>query len=164
MSVDMVLRGYTQDEVDSFLTESDVFEIKIDQPVQTRVGGEVGDIYIGSSRLYVAIEKDTWKSIAYAVESRVSGSSGDIYISEDANFFYACIQDDSWAKIPLVPSSLGFTGYNVKDTVPTARFLHVYTTLGWRKFPLTTVNFEDLVLEEAFQLANNITFEINRAQ
>lgn len=36
VSVDMVLRGYTQDEVDSFLTEADVFDIKIDQPIKSR--------------------------------------------------------------------------------------------------------------------------------
>ena len=67
LSVDMVLRGYSQTQVNSFLTESDVFELKIDQPVSPRMEGEQGDIYIDKvkSRVYFSIEKNLWKSARF---------------------------------------------------------------------------------------------------
>ena len=164
MSVDMVLRGYTQDEVDSFLTEADVFEVKIDQPIKSRFIGEVGDIYLNRNKLFVIVEEGLWKSIGFAIEERELGLNGQSYVSLDSNFYYVCVEAHDWAKIPLTTSNVNYTGYNIGDRVVSRNFVHVYTYAGWRKFPLTEVNFEDLILEDAFLFANNISFEINRAQ
>ena len=164
ISIDMVLRGYDQDEVDSFLTEADVFEIKIDHPLQPRIRGEVGDTYIASGYYFVAIEKDTWKRTAFVKETRLAGFEGDKYISEDGNFLFQCIEATEWLKVPLVDSDLTLTGYQEGDFVTSNTFIHVYTNLGWKKFAVMEVKFEDMQLNESLDIANHITYDLNRAQ
>jgi len=166
LSVDMVLRGYSQTQVNSFLTESDVFELKIDQPVSPRMEGEQGDIYIdkAKSRVYFSIEKNLWKSAGFVIENMGAGVEGGEYISSDSNFFYMFIQGVEWAKITLTPSSFSRQGGQVGEKVASSHFIYVFSLMGWRKFPVTDVDFESLVFNEAVQIGNNITFEINRAQ
>ena len=166
LSVDMVLRGYSQTQVNSFLTESDVFELKIDQPVSPRMEGEQGDIYIdkAKSRVYFSIEKNLWKSAGFVIENMGAGVEGGEYISSDSNFFYMFIQGVEWAKITLTPSSFSRQGGQVGEKVASSHFVYVFSLMGWRKFPVTDVDFESLVFNEAVQIGNNITFEINRAQ
>ena len=74
------------------------------------------------------------------------------------------IQGVEWAKITLTPSSFSRQGGQVGEKVASSHFIYVFSLMGWRKFPVTDVDFESLVFNEAVQIGNNITFEINRAQ
>lgn len=166
LSVDMILRGYTQDEVDSFLTEADVFDIKIDQPVASRADGNQGETYLGTNFFFVAVADKLWKSAAFTAEERAAGTTGDTEI--DGDNYYICIDDTDWAKIEMSASTLDRAG-GLKDTYFDDNFYYVKTTTspatdGWKQFALSSVSFYQLVVADAFQIANNITFEINRAQ
>ena len=164
LSLDMVLRGYTQDEVDSFLTESDVFEIKIDQPIRSRFSGNSGDSLFSNDKLYFVVNANLLKGSAFTIEQRASGNPGEEYIGLRGNFFYVCIEGQSWAKIPMTSSDLNYIGYNVGEKVLQENFFNILTTSGWKKFPLIDVDFEDMPVNQALEISNNITFEINRAQ
>lgn len=164
LDLDMVLRGYSRDEVSSFLTQTDVFDIKINHPVSPRLAGSVSDIYIGEQKLFLVVEENLWKCSSFVREQGASGVLGQEYLSDDGSFFYICMGSTNWAKVPLSDSSVNFSGFNVNDKNITRDFMNINTSFGWRRFPLFDVDFSDLPLSDALSISNNITFEVNRAQ
>lgn len=166
LGIDMVLRGYTQDQVESFLTDTDVFDIKIDHPVSSRAEANQGDTYLGTGYFFVAVRDDLWKSAVYTVEVRAAGTAGDVEL--DGDNYYICIDGADWAKIDLVASTLDRIG-ELNDVYFDDDFYYIKSsaapaTDGWKQFALSSVSFYELVTDDAFEIANNITFEINRAQ
>ena len=164
LDISMVLRGYTQDEVNSFLTQTDVYDIKIDHPIKQRISRNIGDIYVGSEKLFILVEEGLWKNFRFIEEQGDSGVVGQEYISDDGNFFYVCMGSTNWAKISISASNVSFSGFNVNDKHITENFVNINTSAGWRRFPVLSIDFENLFLTDALNISNNITFEINRAQ
>ena len=161
LSVDMVLRGYEQDQVDSFLTETDTYDIVVSHPVKQRILGDQGSTYIADNYYYVAVEKNDWRRIAMVAFDRgVSGSPKDTDFSDDGNYYYVCISGSTWGKIPLLPTSETFSG-NISYSYT---FVYVKNDGTWKKFPVTELNFDLIDFETSFDVAQNIIFEINRAQ
>ena len=161
LSVDMVLRGYEQDQVDSFLTETDTYDIIVQHPVKQRILGDQGSTYIAGDYYYVAVEKNDWRRIAMVAFDRgVSGLPRDTDFSDDGNYYYVCISGSTWGKIPLLPTSETFSG----DISYSYTFVYVKNDGTWKKFPITELDFDLIDFETSFDVAQNIIFEINRAQ
>ena len=161
LSVDMVLRGYEQDQVDSFLTETDTYDIIVQHPVKQRILGDQGSTYIADNYYYVAVEKNDWRRIAMVAFDRgVSGLPRDTDFSDDGNYYYVCISGSTWGKIPLIPTPETFSG----DISYSYTFVYVKNGSTWKKFPITELNFDLIDFEVSFDVAQNIIFEINRAQ
>ena len=161
LSVDMVLRGYEQDQVDSFLTETDTYDIVVKHPVAQRILGDQGSTYIADHYYYVAVEKNDWRRIAMISFDRgVSGSPGDTDFSDDGNYYYVCMSGSTWGKIPLLPTSETFSG-NISYSYT---FIYVNNAGLWKKFPITELDFDLIDFGTSFDVAQNIVFEINRAQ
>jgi len=161
LSVDMVLRGYEQDQVDSFLTETDTYDIIVQHPVKQRILGDKGSTYIADNYYYVAVEKNDWRRIAMVAFDRgASGLPRDTDFSDDGNYYYVCISGSTWGKIPLLPTSETFSG-NISYSYT---FIYVNNAGSWKKFPVTELNFDLIDFETSFDVAQNIIFEINRAQ
>ena len=161
LSVDMILRGYEQDQVDSFLTETDTYDIVVKHPVAQRILGEQGSTYIAGDYYYVAVEKNDWRRIAMVSFDRgISGLPGDTDFSDDGNYYYVCIDGNTWGKIPLLPTPKTFSG-NIQYTYT---FIYVNNAGSWKKFPITELDFDLIDFEVSFDVAQNIVFEINRAQ
>ena len=161
LSVDMVLRGYEQDQVDSFLTETDTYDIIVQHPVKQRILGDQGSTYIAGDYYYVAVEKNDWRRIAMVTFDRgVSGLPRDTDFSDDGNYYYVCISGSTWGKIPLIPTPETFSG----DISYSYTFVYVKNGSTWKKFPITELNFDLIDFEVSFDVAQNIIFEINRAQ
>jgi len=161
LSVDMVLRGYEQDQVDSFLTETDTYDIIVQHPVKQRILGDQGSTYIAGDYYYVAVEKNDWRRIAMVTFDRgVSGLPRDTDFSDDGNYYYVCISGSTWGKIPLLPTSETFSG-NISYSYT---FVYVKNDGTWKKFPITELDFDLIDFEASFDVAQNIIFEINRAQ
>lgn len=161
LSVDMIVRGYEQDQVDSFLTDADTYDILIKHPVKERIVGSQGESYVIDNYYYIAIEKNEWRRVPLVpLERNVSGSIGDTDFSSAGDFYYVCIDGFTWGKIPLAYSSQEFSG----DTAYTNAFVYVKHFNAWKKFAVTELNFDLISFDSSFEFANNITFEINRAQ
>ena len=93
----MVVRGYEPDEVDSFLTKADIYDLVITHPVAKRILGEKGSTYISDGYYYIAVEKNDWRRIAFVEFTHsVSGSTGDTAFSADGNFYYVCVDGFQW--------------------------------------------------------------------
>jgi len=181
LSVDMVLRGYEQDQVDSFLTETDTYDIVVKHPVAQRILGDQGSTYIAGDYYYVAVEKNDWRRIAMASIDRLISEDTDF--SDDGNYYYVFIDSvtywkeeedlpvgknvgdikdgySRWGKIPLLPTSETFSG-NISYSYT---FIYVNNAGLWKKFPITELDFDLIDFETSFDVAQNIVFEINRAQ
>ena len=63
-------------------------------------------------------------------------------------------------KIPLLPTSETFSG-NISYSYT---FIYVNNAGLWKKFPITELDFDLIDFETSFDVAQNIVFEINRAQ
>ena len=96
LSVDMVLRGYEQDQVDSFLTETDTYDIVVKHPVAQRILGDQGSTYIADDYYYVAVEKNDWRRIAMVSIDRLSSEDTDF--SDDGNYYYVFIDSVTYWK------------------------------------------------------------------
>ena len=178
LSVDMVLRGYEQDQVDSFLTETDTYDIVVSHPIKQRVFGDKGSIHIADNYFYIAVEKNDWRRIALTeVESQNIPSTNEliyhsiyyennkepeqIEISWSDNYFYVReTNSNNWSSIALVPSI---------ETISTSidysyTFVYVSKNGATKRFPVTELNFDLIDFETSFDVAQNIIFEINRAQ
>lgn len=165
LSIDMVLRGYNQDQVDSFLTKTDVYELIIEHPVAKRILGLEGSKYISDGYYYIAIDENDWRRVAMSNKTRSSsGLLGDVEISADGNFYYVCLGSNDWGAIPLVDSEKSFSGYVVNDEVYSDEFVYVYTLFGWKKFSVAALNFDTISLDSSFDVADKIAFQIDRAQ
>lgn len=105
LSLDMVVRGYEPDEVDSFLTKADVYDLVVTHPVAQRILGDQGSTYIADYYYYIAVEKNDWRRIAMVkIDRDVSGTAGDTAFSADGNFYYVCVDGLKWGMIPLTSS------------------------------------------------------------
>jgi hypothetical protein len=165
LSIDMVLRGYDQDQVDSFLTKTDVYELLVEHPVEKRILGLEGSKYIDDGYYYIAVEENDWRRVAMTNETRSSsGLLGDTEISSDGNFYYVCLGGNLWGSISLAPSEKSFSGHVINDEVYDYRFVYVSTLFGWKKFPVTSLNFDIINLDSSFDVANKIAFQVDRAQ
>ena len=161
LSLDMVVRGYEPDEVDSFLTKADVYDLVITHPVAQRILGDQGSTYISNGYYYVAVEKNDWRRIAFIEFTHsVSGNAGDTSFSSDGNFYYVCIDAFQWGMIPLTSSNM----VSSQDIVYSYTFIHVNNNGSWMKFPIAELDFDLIDFTTSFDVAQNITFEINRAQ
>ncbi len=161
LSLDMVVRGYEPDEVDSFLTKADVYELVVSHPVVARILGDQGSFYISNGYYYLAIEKNEWRRVAFVEFTHsVFGNTGDTAFSADGNFYYVCIDGFQWGMIPLTSSNM----VSSEDVIYSYTFVHVSNNGTWMKFPVSELPFEIMTLEESFDTAQSIVFEINRAQ
>lgn len=161
LSLDMVVRGYEPDEVDSFLTKADVYDLVVTHPVAQRILGDQGSTYIADYYYYIAVEKNDWRRIAMVkIDRDVSGTAGDTAFSADGNFYYVCVDGLKWGMIPLTSSSI----VSSEDIVYSYTFIHVNNNGSWMKFPVTELNFDLIDFEASFDVAQTMTFEINRAQ
>ena len=180
LSLDMVVRGYEPDEVDSFLTKADVYDLVVTHPVAQRITGEEGTSYVSNHYFYLAVEKNEWRRVAvkkleeqeYPDFSKITNHpENDLHeldpfylsIGWDENFFYLKDKrsEEYWS-IPLVPA--GYSPNTEKDYLYSYTFIFVKHEGLWRKFPVTELNFDLMNIEDSFEIAKDITFEINRAQ
>ena len=178
LSVDMVLRGYEQDQVDSFLTETDTYDIVIQHPVAKRIPGSRGSVHLADSYFYVAVEDNDWRRIAIKkVETGDIPSASEliyhpiyyennkepeqIEISWSENYFYVReTNSNKWWSVPLTPSLEAIsTSIDYSYT-----FVYVSKNGVTKRFPVTELNFDLIDFEVSFDVAQNIVFEINRAQ
>lgn len=110
---------------------------------------------------YIAVEENDWRRIPLVkIDRAQSGSKGDTGFSDDGNFYYVCLGGTEWGKIPLTSSNMS----SVDDIVYTYTFVHLNNNGTWMKFPVSELNFDVIDFEAAFDVAQNMTFEINRAQ
>ena len=160
-SIDMVFRGYDQDQVDSFLTKADVYDLTINHPVAKRLEGYRGEVFVDENYFYIAVDDFTWRRTAFTPVTRsVSSSKGATEVSSDGNFYYVCINGNQWGKIVMSSSSI----MSARSLVLQEDFVHVNTPFGWRKFAVSVLNFDIIETNSAFQVAQGINFEINSAQ
>ena len=161
LSVGMVVRGYSQDQINSFLTQTDVYNITIEHPVQKRVLGAEGSTLVEGLYYYIAVEKNEWKRVLMqSITRTVSGSTGDVDFSGDGNFYYVCISGFDWGQISLSSTTETFDG-----TIHyTYDFIYVKNGAVWKKFAVSAIDFDSLPSNTALTVSENITFEINRAQ
>lgn len=161
MSIDMIVRGYNQDEVDSFLTKADVYDVKIQHPISDRILGDQGSTLVEGLYYYVAVEKNEWKQVFMTSVTRdVSGSSGDVDFSEDGNFYYICIDQFNWGQINLSDSDRSFDGEIAYDY----NFVYVKNEDVWKKFNVNNIDYKNLPEDTALTVSSDITFRIHRAQ
>lgn len=178
LSVDMVLRGYEQDQVDSFLTEADTYDIIVQHPVKQRILGDRGSIYIAGNYFYVAVEKNDWRRIALTeVDAQnIPSASGLTYhpiyyenniepeqieISWSDSYFYVYEKSSNkWSSIALAPSVETISAnIDYSDT-----FVYVSRGGAVKRFPVAELNFDFIDVQTSFNVSRNIVFEINRAQ
>ena len=161
LSIDMIVRGYEQDQVDSFLAEADTYDVFVKHPIVQGIDAKQGVTYIYNNYFYIAAENNVWRRIPIvSFERTVSGNAKDTDFSNDGNFYYVCIGGTTWGKIPLLPTSQFFAG----NIAYTDSFIYVNNSGIWKKFPVIELNFDLIEITASFNLAQNIIFEINRAQ
>ena len=123
--------------------------------------GDQGSTYISNGYYYVAVEKNDWRRIAFIEFTHsISGNAGDTAFSSDGNFYYVCIDAFQWGMIPLTSSNM----VSSQDIVYSYTFIHVNNNGSWMKFPIAELDFDLIDFTTSFDVAQNITFEINRAQ
>ena len=129
LSLDMVVRGYEPDEVDSFLTKADVYELVVSHPVAQDLGDQ-GSFYISNGYYYLAMEKNEWSRIAFVEFTHSVFGNGDTDFSPDGNFYYVCIDGFQWGMIPLTSSNM----VSSKGVVYSYTFIHVNNNGTWMNF------------------------------
>lgn len=166
ISIDMIIRGLSEGEIDSFFSEAAVYDMYISQPISQRIIGSIRDFLITEDHYYVTIAENTWRRTAIipAQKSLGVGEAGDINLSSDGNLFYICISGSSWGQIQMVPSSQNIPNSQVGDLFYESNFVHAFTQVGWRKFAITDINFDLIDINLSYLIANKLVFEINDAQ
>jgi hypothetical protein len=161
LSVDMVVRGYAQDQVDSFLTQTDVYNILVEHATPKRVVGNQGETLVENLYYYIAVENNDWRRVLMeSFTHSVSGSAGDTAFSSDGNFYYVCINGFTWGKINLTNSSESFSG----NIAYSYNFIYVLDGTTWKKFSVNTIDFDSIGAGTALDISSGIAFEVNRAQ
>ena len=179
LSMDMIVRGYEPDQVELFMTKADVYDIIISHPVAKRIEEQKDSIYFNKDYFYVAVEKNEWRRIAMKkmdenmpdfsqITQHPKNSEYSIYplsmsLAWDENFFYVknIVSDEYWS-IPLSPTTEIID--SLENHFLTYPFYYVKHEETWKRFPLVELNFDIMGLEESFDVAQNMTIEINRAQ
>lgn len=166
VSMDMIIRGFSEGEIDSFFSESAVYDMFISQPISERIIGSARDFFVDRYHYYLTIAENTWRRTAFvpAQASLGAGEAGDINLSSDGNLFYICISGDSWGQIRMTPSTQDIPSPQVGDLFFESDFVHAYTQVGWRKFAVTDINFDLISINLSYLIANKLIFEINDAQ
>ena len=179
ISMDMVVRGYEPDQVELFMTKADVYDITVKHPVAKRIVGKEGSIYFNKNYLYIAIEENEWRRIAmkkiedslpdfnqitqHPKNLEYSISPLNLSMAWDENFFYIKnIQTNEYWSSPLIPTTEIIN--STDNYFSTYTFIYLKHQGSWKKFPVVELNFDIMGLEESFDLAKDITIEINRAQ
>jgi cytoskeletal protein CcmA (bactofilin family) len=122
--------------------------------------GIAGDSFVEGWEYYFATDTDTWRRITTAEIIRSSGNTGDTDFDND--FYYVCIDDTVWGKIPLVastksdPATLGDIDYN-ND------YIFIYTLEGWKEFPVASWPSEATAEIIPYMISNisETSFQIN---
>jgi hypothetical protein len=175
LSIDMILREYSQDKLDGFLNKTNTYDIIIDHKIDPLLAGNEGDFFADeiSEKLYINIGDSEWKSTSHgqgSTEENTSiSSSQKEYFSGDYNFYYARIKDSLWLKVPLEESFFQDQEADVFQKIYQNNYIHIKTESSWVKFlvedlVLDNDLIEGLSFESKSKLVNNITFEINNAQ
>lgn len=172
MSIDMVLRELDQDATETFLNESDTYEIIVNQPIKPKsTRGDAGDFFCDGNNYYINIGGNIWRYKKVVVENEYLPYQGSgpfnapqEKISQNCDFYYVSIDSESRGKIALAETSVSFIGYNIGQKVITKHFVYIKTILGWRRFPLIAIDKKNISNIALFKIANNITFEFNRVQ
>ena len=166
ISMDMIIRGFSEGEIDSFFSKSATYDLFITQPISERMIGEERDFLVDQGHYYLTIAENTWRRTAFAPAktSPGVGERGDINLSSDGNLFYVCINGSSWGEIPMTASDQGVPNAQVGDLFYTSNFVHAFTQTGWMKFSITEINFDLLDINLSYMIANKLTFEVNDAQ
>ena len=161
LSINMIVRGYTQDQVDSFLTQADVYNILVEHTTPKRAVGNQGQTLIENLYYYIAVENNDWRRVSMeSFVHSVSGSAGDTQFSDDGSFYYVCISGFTWGRINLINSNESFSG----DIAYSYNFIYVLDGTAWKKFSVDTIDFDSIDAETILNISSGIAFEINRAQ
>ena len=161
LSVDMVVRGYEQDQLESFFTQTDVYDIFIEHPVSRRVVGAQGEVLVEDPYYYIAVEDNNWRAASIELFTHsVFGVAGDTDFSDDGNFYYICISGFTWGKINLIDSNESFSG----DIAYSYDFIYVLNGSTWKKFSVGAIDFDSIDPSTQLKIYSGITFEVNRAQ
>lgn len=113
MSIDMIVRGYEQDQVNSFLTQEDVYSFTIEHSIDEsailnhlKVARTKGSNFVFGEYYYTAIDNNVWRR-AYQLTDERTDVSGDFEISNDAKFLSIKLSDgQTWIKLPLVDADI----------------------------------------------------------
>lgn len=97
--------------------------------------GAQGDTFVFESQYYIAIQDNTWRRAALSSTIRSSGVQGDTDFDDD--FYYICLGGTLWGRIPLVDSLKSNAG-NLGDFEYTADYIYIFTSAGWKEFPIST--------------------------
>lgn len=175
LSVDMVLREYSQDQLDGFLNKTNTYDIKIDHKIHSSINGDSGDFFADdlSEKFYINIGDAQWKATSIGQASIEENSSRPLneeeYISEQEDFYHVKIKGSTWLKIPLEASDFTLSGSSVLSKFYQNDYIHIKTDNSFRKFAVIDVVVDNNLIQElsfdsAIKIVNNITFEINNAQ
>jgi len=175
LSIDMILREYSQDQLSGFLNKTNTYDIKIDHKIHSSINGDSGDFFADdlSEKFYINIGDGQWKVTSISQASIEENSSPPFdeeeYISGQEDFYYVKVRGSTWLKIPLEASDFTLAGSDVLSKFYQGDYVHIKTESSFRKFAVTDVIIDNDLIQElsfdsAVKIVNNITFEINNAQ
>lgn len=175
LSIDMILREYSQDQLDGFLNKTNTYDIKIDHKIHSSISGGDGDFFADSQsqKFYINIGGEQWKSSSTSQASIVEDSSRDSeeleYISDQESFYNVRVGGSTWLRIPLEISSFNVGSGDIFSKFYQSDHIHIKTATSFRKFAVIDVIVDNNLIQElsfdsSIKIVNNITFEINNAQ
>jgi hypothetical protein len=162
----LIIRGFDEGSTDSFFSQAAVYDMVIHHPISERLIGVEREYFVDENYYYVAVQKDDWRRTAFKTINRsVFGIKGDEEISANDNYLFVCVNANEWGSIPLSVSSKPTIGNeNIGEHFLESHFVHIFTNSGWRKFAVTTVDFDIIDLDLSYRLASKLTFDIDGAQ
>ena len=165
LNMNMVLREYSQDDREDFLSKNNIYEIIINQPIRPRASfGQVGEFLVEGDNFFISVEEGVWRYTKVILEFRKPFFQGFDFISNDSNFYYVKVSSESIAKIALRETSKSFPNYTVKQKVIEDSQLYINTNAGWKAVYLVDIDTSSLSNMALFNIANNLTFELNNVQ
>jgi len=166
ISMDLIIRGFDEGSTDSFFSQAAVYDMIVQHPISERLIGVERERLVDDNYYYIAVQKDDWRRTAFKTINRsVFGIKGDEEIAVNDDYLFVCVGGNEWGSIPLSVSSRPTIGNeNIEDRFLESHFIHIFTNSGWRKFAVTTIDFDTIDLDLSYRLASKLTFDIDGAQ
>ena len=124
--------------------------------------GTPGETFVDSWEYYIAVGADTWRRATMSEIIRTAGSAGDPDFDND--FYYVCIDDTLWGKLPLATSTKTDAG-SLGDFQYDDNYIYVLTAEGWKQSAVATWTSESSATIVPYMISDitDADFKINFA-